>query len=167
MEAPEWAFHRRLAGNLFKVKLNGSWSSIVLFVLLLMIRSATTRPYYVHTPSGYAQFEYPTTMTAVELGLISMPMMGGGMFPGQFGGVGLSNGYRGSLPVQTPYSGDALARQSWPPTSRTYPNSAFGNNAQFYGGSEGMMGGFGGGRPMHAGGYGGQMGGGYGFSPRY
>jgi hypothetical protein len=33
--------------------------------------TTTRRPYYVHTPSGYTQYEYPTTMTAIENGLYS------------------------------------------------------------------------------------------------
>jgi hypothetical protein len=117
------------------------------------------RPYYVHTASGYAQYEYPTTMTAIELGLnISNYGMGlgGGMSSGRYS-PGFGSNFRGSLPVQTPYSASAIARQEWPPTSRTYPNSQF-NSSQYYGGSEGMGIGYGSGR-MYSGstGYGNQM----------
>jgi hypothetical protein len=114
----------------------------------LINRNPSQRPYYMHTASGYTQFEYPTTMTAMEMGLNGMGMgtgmgMGMGMGMGGGGGAGMGmgynsgfgGGYRGSLPVQTPYSASAISRQEWPPTSRTYPTNQF-SRGEYYGGSE-------------------------------
>jgi hypothetical protein len=108
---------------------------------VLIHRNPSQRPYYMHTASGYTQFEYPTTMTAMEMGLNGTGMgMGMGIGAGA-GMMGLGynsrfgGGYRGSLPVQTPYSASAIARQEWPPTSRTYPTNQF-NRGEYYGGTE-------------------------------
>lgn len=47
------------------------YSSLLRFELIDRFPGSDRRPYYVHTPTGYMQYEYPTTMTAWENGLYS------------------------------------------------------------------------------------------------
>lgn len=77
---------------------NGSWSCIPRARSELIDRfpGSNRRPYYVHTPSGYTQFEYPTTMTAWENGLYSQSNSSQPMYPRQMGQCSGSSEFRAS-----------------------------------------------------------------------
>ena len=74
---------------------NGSWSSNSPFPPSLWFlandRSSSRPVYYLHTGSGYITYDYPTTMTATQMGLNN----GYGGYGGQYGYGGGYGGYGG------------------------------------------------------------------------
>jgi hypothetical protein len=87
---------------------------------------------YLHTPSGYVQYEYPTTMTAIELGLSgSMCNPCGQGYGDQYNG-GYSSGQNsppgGQMMMYLPSSS---FRQDYSPTPR-FSNDMFNSNQGQY-----------------------------------